>query len=417
MIGDFQLNRRVVITGMGVITAIGVDVKSFWDSVLLGKSGVKRIKRINTTDLPVRIAAEIDNFDPSALLSGEKTSRMDLFSQFAMTAALEAARDSRLESDDKDKEKIGVILGTSVGGIYSHEKAAEDLFTKGYKHVNPLTIPLVINNAAAFHLAAHFGFIGPNFTITTACTSASNAIGESYRMIKYGYADVMMTGGADAPISPVCLAAWCKLRALSLQNDDPEGSCKPFSLNRDGLVLGEGAGVLILEEMDRAIKRNAPVYAEIIGYGNNNDAFHLTHPSLDQEVKAMEMAIGDAGIQKDEINYISAHGTATKINDRTETLAIKNVFGEGAYKIPVSAVKSMVGHTLGASGAIGLITTILGMKYNRIPPTINYHVPDPECDLDYVPNKPREGNIHTALSNCFGFGGVNASLIIRKVVN
>lgn len=411
------MKKRVVVTGMGVITAIGVDIKSFWDSVLLGKSGVKRIRRIDTTDLPVKIAAEIDNFDPSALLPGEKISRMDRFSQFAMTAALEAARDSRIESDDRGKEKIGVILGTSVGGIYSHEKAAEDLFTKGYKYVNPLTIPLVINNAAAFHLAAHFGFVGPNFTITTACTSASNAIGESYKMIKNGYADVMMTGGADAPISPVCLAAWCKLRALSLQNDDPEKACKPFSLNRDGLVLGEGAGVLILEEMDRAIKRNAPIYAEIIGYGNNNDAFHLTHPSLDQEVKAMEMAIGDAGIHKDEIDYISAHGTATKINDRTETIAIKSVFGERAYKIPVSSVKSMVGHTLGASGAIGLIATILGMRYNRIPPTINYDVPDPECDLDYVTNKPREGNINAALSNCFGFGGVNASLIIKKVVN
>ena len=409
------MRRRVVVTGMGIITAIGLDIKSYWNSILEGRSGIKRIKNIDTSDFPVKIAAEINDFDPAIYLAGEKINRMDRFSQFAMASAIEAFRNSGMEADDR--EKIGVVLGTSVGGISSHEKAAADFFKKGYKHVNPLTIPLVINNAAAFHLASHFGFVGPNFTITTACTSASNAIGESYKMIRHGYADVIMTGGADAPISPVCLAAWCKLRALSLQNETPEKSCKPFSLDRDGLVLGEGAGILILEEKERAIKRNASIYAEIIGYGNNNDAYHLTHPNLDQEIRAMEMAIAEAGIHKDEIDYISAHGTATKINDRSETMAIKKVFGERAYKIPVSSVKSMVGHTLGASGAIGLIATILGMKYNIIPPTINYDVPDPECDLDYVPNHPREGIINSALSNCFGFGGVNASLIIKRFIN
>lgn len=411
------MKRKVVVTGLGIVTAAGLDIKSFWDSVLLCRSGIKRIRRIDTSDFPVKIAAEIDNFNPAVFLIGEKIGRMDRFSQFAMVAATEALRDSGIESDREKKDRIAVIMGTSVGGIYSHEKAAEDLFTKGYKAVNPLTIPLVINNAAAFHLAMHFGFVGPSFTITTACASASNAIGESYRMIQHGYADVAVAGGADAPISPVCLAAWCKLRALSLQNDNPGSSCKPFSLNRDGLVLGEGAGVLILEEKVRAIERGASIYAEIIGYGNNNDAYHLTHPSLEQEIRAVEMALEDAGITRDEIDYISAHGTATKINDRSETLAVKRVFGERAYKIPVSSVKSMVGHTLGASGAIGLITTMLGMKYDMIPPTLNYEVPDPECDLDYVPNSPREGRINAALSNCFAFGGVNASLVVKRFLN
>ena len=408
------MSRRVAITGIGVITPIGTGRRAFWEAVLHGKSGVKHIERFDVSQFPVRIAGEVGDFEPRSFFDDSKIHRMDRFSQFALAATCQAIEDSALNLSDIDKGRIGIILGTSVGGIFSHEKASQDLFTRGYRYVDPLSIPMVMYNSAASNIAMHFGFTGPNFTVTTACASSSNAIGEAYRLVKHGYADVVITGGADATLSPVFFSAWCKLRALSTQNDSPQTACKPFSLNRDGLVLGEGAGILILEDMEKAEKRGADIYGELCGYGNNNDAYHLTFPSMDGEVKAINMALEDAKMAAKDIDYINAHGTATKINDKVETATIKKVFGERAYKIPVSSTKSMIGHTLGASGAIELITCLIAIKHQIVPPTINYDVPDPECDLDYVPNKARKAAVNTAMSNSFAFGGTNVALLVKR---
>ncbi|MEP9410036.1 MAG: beta-ketoacyl-ACP synthase II [Candidatus Brocadia sp.] len=408
------MKKRVVITGMGVITPLGASITDFWGAIVEGKSGIKNITRFDVENFPIKIAGEVADFDPENFFADDKIDRMDRFSQFALAAAYQAVINSKLEIKKGMRDDMGVVLGTSIGGLSSQEKAAEDLFTRGYKSVDPMSIVKVISNAAACHIARHFGLMGPNYTISTACASGANAVGEAYKMIRDGYAQAMIAGGVDAPLTPVFFAAWHKMRVLSRQNSCPQRACKPFSKNRDGIVIGEGAGIIILEEFNSAQKRSAPIYGEIIGYGSTNDAYHLTFPHIDGEVKAIERALEDAQISQEEIDYINAHGTATALNDSVETDSIKRVFREKAYSIPISSTKSMIGHTLGASGAIEAITCALTINESIIPPTINYEEPDPQCDLDYVPNTARQANIHIALSNSFGFGGSNAVIILKK---
>lgn len=406
--------KRAVITGLGLITPIGSSKEDFWKSVSNGKSGVKKLTRFNSSPFRTKLAAEIDDFDPEKFIAPKDIVRMDRFAHFAIAATSLAIEDGGLKIDDDIKKKTGVILGSGGGGIISHETAAEDLFVRGYRHVNPLSVPLVMPNAGSSNICMHFGFTGISYCLSTACSSGTNAIGEAYQKIKNGYADIIIAGGAEAPISPVHYSAWDKLRAMSTKNDEPEKAIKPFSKNRDGLVMGEGAGMLIIESLENARSRSARVYAEIVGYGSSSDAFHLTYPNKKQEVRAIKMALADAGVDPEMVSYINSHGTATLANDKVETESIKEVFGEKAYSIPISSTKSMIGHPLGASGAIELITCILAMEKSYIPPTINYEVPDPECDLDYVPNVGREDQIDIAMSNSFGFGGSNAILIIKK---
>jgi len=406
--------KRVVVTGMGLITPLGSTKMEFWDAISNGRSGVKKLTRLDTSLSRTKIAATIEGFEPKNFIGQKEIKRMDPFTQLAIAATSLAVEDSRLKIDDEVKEKVGVILGSAVAGIISHEIASEDLFVRGYRHVNPLTVPLVMFNAGSSNICMHFGFTGISFSISTACSSGSNAIGEAYLKIKNGNAEIMVAGGSDAPISPVCFCAWDKLRAMSVNNDDPERACKPFSKNRDGLVLGEGAGMLMLESLENALHRSARIYGEIIGYGSTSDAFHLTYPNKEQEVKAIKIALADSEIVPDDIDYINAHGTGTKANDKVETESIKEVFGERAYSIPISSTKSMTGHPLGASGAIELIACLLTMENNFIPPTINYEIPDPECDLDYVPNTGRKAEMDVSMSNSFGFGGANAILLVKK---
>ncbi|MBI5232901.1 MAG: beta-ketoacyl-ACP synthase II [Deltaproteobacteria bacterium] len=405
---------RVVVTGAGLITPLGSTLADFWDSVLKGRSAAKRLERLNTAGFRTTIAATIEDFVPETFIKPKDIRRMDRFAQLAIGATSMALKQSGLKTDDEIKDKVGVILGSAVAGIISHESAAEELFVRGYRYVNPLTVPLVMFNAGASNICMQFGFTGVSFGIATACSSGTNAIGEAYLRIKSGFADIMAAGGSDAPISPVCFAAWDKLRAMSTCNDTPERACKPFSKNRDGLVMAEGAGMVILESMGHAEARGADIMAEVIGYGATSDAHHITYPNHAQEVRAMRMALEDACIEPSEIDYINAHGTGTFANDKVETETIKEVFGKRAYRVPISSTKSMTGHPLGASGAIELIACMLAMENSAIPPTINYEILDPECDLDYVPNEARNIPVDVAMSNSFGFGGANAILIARK---
>ncbi|MFH1314210.1 MAG: beta-ketoacyl-ACP synthase II [Candidatus Eisenbacteria bacterium] len=406
--------RRVVVTGMGLITPIGSGKETYWQAASKGVSGVRKLTRFDTESFRTRIAATVEDFNPDDFIEPRVSQRMDRFTQMAIGATAMAIEDSGLDVDDDIKAKTGVLLGSGGGGIISHEEAAEGFYVRGYRHLNPLSVALVMPNAGSSYICMQFGFKGISYCLSTACAAGTHAIGESYQKIKNGYADLMVTGGAEAPISVVHFCAWDKLRAMSTKNDDPKKAIKPFSKNRDGLVMGEGAGIVILESLEHALGRSARILGEIIGYGSSSDAFHLTYPNLDTEVEAMRGALTDAGIDPGEIDYINAHGTATLANDKVETAAIKQVFGNKAYSIPISSTKSMVGHPLGASGAIELITCLLAMERSFIPPTINYEVADPECDLDYVPNIGREAAVDIAMSNSFGFGGTNAILIARK---
>ncbi len=406
--------KRVVVTGMGLITPIGSGKEAYWESVSKGRSGVKRVTQLDTSAYRTKIAGIVEDFDPKEFLDAKQVKRMDRFSHFAVAATAMAVEDGALRIDDEAREKVGVILGSAVAGILSHETAAEEHFLRGHRHVNTFTVPMVMFNAGASNISIHFGFKGMSFGISTACSSGANAIGEAYQKIQDGHAEVMIAGGSDAPISPVCFSAWNKLRTMSVDNDRPERACKPFSKNRDGLVMGEGAGMLVLESLEHARGRSARIHGEIVGYGSTCDASHLTFPNKEQEIRAVRIALADAGIEPQEVDYINAHGTGTQANDKTETEVIKDVFGADAYSMPISSTKSMIGHPLGASGAIELITCLLAMEHRFIPPTINYEIPDPECDLDYVPNTGREGEIDIAMSDSFGFGGANAVLIVRK---
>jgi len=406
--------RRVVVTGIGLLTSIGSTKESFWEALISGKTGVKRIPeaRLDTSSYRTKIAATIDDFNPKDFLDVKNIKRMDPCALFGIAATTSALQDSALSNNAR--EEAGVILGSAVAGIVSHDNSAKELFQKGYRYVNPLTVPLVMYNAAASNISLHFGLKGISYALATACSSGSNAIGESYQKIKNGYQNIMVTGGSDATISPIVFSGWNKLRALSPNNDDPKRACKPFSKNRDGLVIGEGAGIVILESLESALARDARIYCEVIGYGATSDAFHITYPNQAQEVRAIKMALDEAGIGPGDVDYISAHGTATRANDKVETETLKEVWGDKAYSVPISSIKPNVGHTFGASGAIEFITCILAMENSVVPPTINYEEPDPECDLDYVPNTARDVNVNIALTNSFGFGGANSTLVLKK---
>lgn len=408
--------KRVVVTGMGVISPVGTGLNKFWDSLIKGKSGIDKITRFDTSDLPSRIAGEVRDFNPEAYIEKKELKRLDRFTQFAISATKMALEDADLDLSTVDKTRIGVILGSGIGGNATWEEQHSILLSKGPKRVSPFFIPMMIVNMASGQVSMAFGLKGPNFTVVTACASGTNAIGEAFRTLQRGDADIIISGGTEAPITMLSLAGFSSMKALSSRNDEPSLASRPFDRERDGFVMGEGAGILVMESLDSALKRNAKIYGEVVGYGSTADAYHLTQPSPEGEgaSRAMEAAISDAGISPSDVDYINAHGTSTLLNDKFETKAIKNTFGEHAYKLAVSSTKSMTGHLLGAAGAVEIVATLLSVYNDEIPPTINYENPDPECDLDYVPNRAVKRTVNIALSNSMGFGGHNACIIVKK---
>lgn len=410
------MDRRVVITGLGLVTPFGIGKDIFWTSLTEGRSGVKTISHFNTEGYPTTIAAEIPDFNPLDYIDRKESRHMDRFQQLAVAAASLALEDASLEVTDGIADRTGVIVGCGIGGLGTMENQHQILVDKGPRRVNPFIIPMMITDLAAGQISILFGARGPNICTVSACASSNHAIGEAFESIKRGIADTMITGGAEAPITPLGVASFCAARALSSRNDDPERASRPFDRDRDGFVMAEGAGILIIEELSTARARGARIYAEIIGYGATADAYHITAPDPTGQgaMRAMEMAIAEAGLEKSKVDYINAHGTSTEVGDIAETKAIKNLFGDHAYDMLISSTKSMTGHLLGAAGAIELAASALAIDNGTIPPTINLDNPDPECDLNYVPNRTEQRNIDVALSNSFGFGGHNASLLIKK---
>lgn len=408
--------RRVVVTGIGVVSPLGIGVDFFWKALINGTSGVGRITRFDTTGHGCQIAAEVKGFDPLQWIDKKEVKKMDTFVRYALAAGLMAVEDAHLKVSDGRQDRVGVLVGTGMGGIIMLVEQYIVLVEKGPDRVSPFFIPGIIPNMASGRLSMHLGAKGPNSCVSTACATGNHAIGDSLRIIQRGEADVMLAGGTEAVISTLCIAGFNNAKALSTRNDEPERASRPFDKERDGFVMGEGACVLVLEALDHALDRGAPIYAEVVGYGMSGDAYHVTAPAPEGEgaVQSMEGAIRDAGIPPEAVDYINAHGTSTPYNDANETLAIKRVFGDHAYRIPVSSIKSMIGHTLGAAGAIEAAATVLTLKHGIVPPTINYEFPDPDCDLDYVPNKAREVTIQLALNNSFGFGGTNATTVFRR---
>ena len=410
------MTRRVVITGLGAVTPLGNDVATLWDSLVQGRSGIARITRFDPTGFETQIAGEVRGFDPKKYMDHKELRRSDRFTQLAVGAATEAIEDARLDVT-KDSERIGAAIATGVGGLETLVEQVIVMRERGPSRLSPFLVPMLMANAASAQISMQFGVKGPSLTHVSACASSAHALGESGAIIQREQADVMIVGGAEAAVLPVSIGAFCSMHAMSRRNDEPQRACRPFDKDRDGFVLSEGAGALILEELERARARGAPIYAELIGYGATADAYHITSPSPEGEgnARAMRMAIDDAGIDPSEVQYINAHGTSTPYNDREETRAIKAVFGDHAYKLAVSSTKSMTGHLLGAAGAIEAIACILAIRDGCLPPTINYETPDPDCDLDYVPNRARAMALRVALSNSMGFGGHNASLIFRAL--
>ncbi|HHW69777.1 MAG TPA: beta-ketoacyl-ACP synthase II [Clostridiales bacterium] len=410
------MNRRVVVTGMGVISPLGNTVLEFWESLCKGKSGIDTITRFDITDFSTKFAGCVDNFDPEDYMDKKDARRMDRYTHYAMAATRMAMQEANFDMKQIDKERLGVVLGTGVGGIETMEEQKEKLISRGPGRISPFFVPMMISNMAAGQIAIAIEAKGVNTTVVTACASATNAIGEAYRMIKDDRADVIVAGGSEAAVTPLALAGFCAMRALSTRNEDPKGASRPFDKDRDGFVMGEGAGILILEDYEHAIKRDANILAEVVGYGLTADAYHITAPASEGEgaARAMALAIQDAGIEPNMIDYINAHGTSTPYNDEFETMAIKTVFGDHAYKLCISSTKSMTGHLLGASGGIEAVATVLSLVNQYVHPTINYETADPNCDLDYVPNNGRKTNIQYAISNSFGFGGQNASLLFKR---
>lgn len=410
------MNRRVVVTGMGVISPLGNTVLEFWESLCKGKSGIDTITRFDITDFSTKFAGCVDNFDPEDYMDKKDARRMDRYTHYAMAATRMAMQEANFDMKQIDKERLGVVIGTGVGGIETMEEQKEKLISRGPGRISPFFVPMMISNMAAGQIAIAIEAKGVNTTVVTACASATNAIGEAYRMIKDDRADVIVAGGSEAAVTPLALAGFCAMRALSTRNEDPKGASRPFDKDRDGFVMGEGAGILILEDYEHAIKRDANILAEVVGYGLTADAYHITAPAPEGEgaARAMALAIQDAGIEPNMIDYINAHGTSTPYNDEFETMAIKTVFGDHAYKLCISSTKSMTGHLLGASGGIEAVATVLSLVNQYVHPTINYETADPNCDLDYVPNNGRKTNIQYAISNSFGFGGQNASLLFKR---
>lgn len=410
------MKRRVVITGMGALTPLGIGSDKLWVSLIAGKSGIDYITRFDATGYDTRFGGEVRDFEPTEFMDKKDARRMDRFTQFAIAAARMAVEDSGLKLEDENPEIIGVTLGSGIGGMETLTDQFMTLIEKGPGRVSPFFIPMMIANMAAGQIAMFFKAKGPNSTVVTACASSADAIGQAFRAIERGDADVMITGGAEAALVPIAFAGFCSMKALSTRNDDPKGASRPFDAGRDGFVMGEGGGMIILESLDHARARDAKVLAELVGYGATADAHHITEPAPEGEggARSMIKALADAGLKPEDIDYINAHGTSTPKGDKFETMAIKKVFGDHARKLAVSSTKSMTGHLLGATGAVELIACVKTMDEGLIPPTINYEVPDPECDLDYVPNVARRAPVRVALSNSFGFGGQNSTLIVRK---
>ncbi|MDL2280678.1 beta-ketoacyl-ACP synthase II [Selenomonadales bacterium OttesenSCG-928-I06] len=410
------MKRRVVVTGMGAVTPIGIGVEEFWKSLIAGKSGISKTERFDACDFTTQISGQVKDFDISEFIDKKEAKRMDRVTQFAIAATKMAIADSKLDLEKEDKRCIGTIIGTGIGGMDTIHEQYKNLFDKGPNRVSPFCVPMMIANMPAGNISIMFGFQGYSSCVVTACASGTNAIGDSFRIISRGEADVMIAGGTEAAISPVAVAGFCSMKALSTRNDEPEKASRPFEKDRDGFVMGEGAGILVLEELEHAKKRGATIYAEIIGYGSNSDAFHITAPAPEgkQQADCMDRALRDAQISPAEVDYINAHGTSTPLNDKNETLAVKFLFGDHAKKLAISSNKSMIGHLLGAAGAVEAIASIKTINEGIIPPTINYDTPDPELDLDYVPNVARKQETNIAMSNSFGFGGHNASIILKK---
>lgn len=409
--------RRVVVTGLGVISPIGNTVDAAWASLMAGKSGIVRISRFDASAFATQIAGEVKGFDVSAYLSAKEARRMDVFIHYGLAAGIDAFRDSGIEVNDANRERIGVNIGSGIGGLPMIEETHKTFLAEGPRKISPFFIPSSIINMIAGHLSIHFGLQGPNLALVTACTTGTHAIGESARLIERGEAEVMIAGGSESTVCPLAIGGFGAARALSTRNDDPAGASRPWDKGRDGFVLGEGAGVMVLEEYEHAKARGARIYCEVIGYGKGADAYHMTAPTEDGAgaARCMQAALRDAGINPDQVGYINAHGTSTQLGDLAETRAVKTTFGDHARKLMVSSTKSMTGHLLGAAGGVEAVFTALALARNAIPPTINLSDPDPECDLDYVPNTARDAKVDIALSNSFGFGGTNGTLILRRV--
>ncbi|MCL2145205.1 MAG: beta-ketoacyl-ACP synthase II [Endomicrobia bacterium] len=412
------MKKRIVITGIGVVTPIGIGNEEFAKSLREGKSGVSNLETFDVSAYSTKFAATVKNFSPEEFIDKKKARRMARFTQLGMAAAKMAVEDSKLDLSKEDMSRIGVITGTGIGGLDVIEEETATLLAKGPKRVSPFLIPMIITNMLPGEIAIQYGFTGVNYAVTSACASGNHAMGDALRALRYGDADIIISGGSEGAITPLGLAGFCSIKALSQRNDEPQKASRPFDKNRDGFVMGEGAAIIVLETLEHALNRGAKIYAELAGYGASDDAYHMTAPEPEGKgaVLAMERAIADAGISKEEVDYINAHGTSTEFNDKTETLAIKKVFGERAYKIPISSTKSMTGHLLGGAAAVELAAIVFSMQAGFIHPTINYETQDPECDLDYVPNTARDQQFSCALSNSLGFGGHNGVVIIKKYV-
>ena len=411
-----ESKQRVVITGLGVLSPVGIGKEAYWKALLRGQSGIDRLTRFDSSLYDSKIAGEVKDFVPEQFLDRKEIRRTDRFAQFGVAAAKLAVGDAALELGEEDPENIGVVIGSGIGGIETLCEQHSVLLSKGPNRISPFFIPMIISNMAAGQIAICLGPKGPNFTVVTACASGANAIGEAYLMLRRGAAEVILAGGTETPIVPVAMAGFCSMKAVSTSNDEPQRASRPFDKNRDGFVISEGAGVLVLETLGHASARGARVYGEVAGYGCTADGYHISAPEPEgtEAARAIRIALEDAGISPDRVDYINAHGTSTELNDKIETMAIKKVFGDHAYKVPVSSIKSMIGHSLGAAGALEAIACALSVSTDWVPPTINYEQPDPECDLDYVPNQARQCPVRVAVSNSFGFGGHNAVLVIKK---
>ncbi|MFM9332279.1 beta-ketoacyl-ACP synthase II [Paenibacillus mesotrionivorans] len=411
------MTQRVVVTGMGVMTSLGRELDTFWGNLLEGKSGVSLVESMDVSDYPTKIAASIKDFNPEDYLDRKEARKMDRFVQFAVVTSQAALKDAGISiGENADPERVGVYVGSGIGGLQTWEEQHTILMEKGPKRVSPFFIPMMIANMASGQISMLTGAKGPNSTAVTACATGTHSIGDSFRLIRDGEADVMICGGAEATIVPMGMAGFCALRAMSTRNDEPEKASRPFDKDRDGFVMGEGSGILVLESLEHAMKRGARIYAEVVGYGMSADAHHMTDPAPGGEgaARCMKHALRSAGMTPEDIGYINAHGTSTGAGDKAETAAVKTVFGDYAYKVPVSSTKSMTGHLLGAAGGVEAVIIALTLKNGMIPPTINLDNPDEDCDLDYVPNTPRKAEVKAAMSNSFGFGGHNATIILKK---
>ncbi|WP_305041417.1 beta-ketoacyl-ACP synthase II [Geoalkalibacter sp.] len=409
--------RRVVVTGLGIVSPLGTGIEKNWQALTEGRSGIDRITRFDATDLPTQIAGEVKDFNPEDYIEKKEIKKMDLFIQYALGAADLALKDSGLEITEENAERVGVLVGAGLGGLPTIEKYHQAMIDGGYRKITPFFIPMLIINLAPGHISIRYGAKGPNLSSVSACATGTHSIGDAYHMIARGDADAMFAGGTESTITPLGIAGFNVMKALSTRNEDPAGASRPFEKSRDGFIMAEGAGIVILEEYESARRRGAKIYAEVCGYGLTGDAYHLTAPAPEGEgaARCMRMALRGAGINPEQVDYINAHGTSTPFNDYYETLAIKSVMGAHASKVMVSSTKSMTGHALGAAGGLEAVFTLLAMERGAAPPTINYQEPDPQCDLDYVPNEARPADIRVALSNSFGFGGTNATLLFKKI--